>query len=156
VISKENVPLIERQNAILTYPAEGDAVLGGENPLSTAAVLGGQDKYLLAQIFDLFNATAKKLRQKHFFWMPITESVVVTGDLRRSPLDDLAIRVQQYDPETNSYWWQFAGYLKHHGALYLPHEASYDPARCHKVLRTVARQALIERAKKMISEKQGN
>jgi hypothetical protein len=137
----------------MNHPSLTDAVLGGNNPLATAAVLGGQGKYL-ARLFDLFNAEAKLCNGTHYR-LAIAEDVALLGKLRRSPLNDLKIKALKeshmiYDgkPLTHTYW-EFAGYLKHDGALFLPATATYDPGRCEKELRGIAYQALIQKGREV-------
>jgi len=134
------------------HPSNADAVLGGNKAIATAAVLGGHEKYL-AQLFDLFNAEAK-LCNGEFYRLVIFEDVALIGKLRRSPFGDLKVKVLKKEnlvyegrPYIRSYW-DFAGYLKHGGALFVPTTASYDHARCDKELRAIAYQALIQKARK--------
>jgi len=136
--------------AIAKEPQNGDVVMGGDKPLSTAAVLGGQEKYL-ARLFDLFNSEAKQCNQSHLR-LELTEGVVILGQVKRQPLDKLKIKVKQtvagYKGQPYSYW-EFAGYLKHGGSLFTPTTATYDPARCEKELRGIAYQALLAKAREM-------
>jgi len=138
---------IERERvavAIAKEPQNGDVVMGGNNPLSTAAVLGGQEKYLV-KLFDLFNAEARQ-RNQSYLRLELTEGVVILGQVKRQPLDKLKIKVKQTVPGYKGQpytYWEFAGYLTHGGALFTPATASYDPAKCDKELRTIAYRALL-------------
>lgn len=123
-----------------TAPSPDAAVLGGtSSPLTGAMVLGGHGKYL-ALLFDWFNAEAK-LRLHLYYLLEVSPSpsIELIGWLPRAPLDDLRVKVCS----------EFAGYLKHKGSLFLPCEASYDPARCEKELRGIAYQALFQKAREL-------
>jgi hypothetical protein len=131
-------------------PQNNDAVLGGNaSPLTTAAVLGGQGKYL-AKLFDCFNSEAK-LCNEQYYRLELNHEVALVRKIRRDPLADLKVKVLQVnhlvlEPEGRPYtstFWLFAGYLKHDGALFIPATATYDPAGCEKQLRAKAYQALI-------------
>jgi len=139
--------------AIAKEPQNGDLVMGGKNPLSTAAVLGGQEKYL-ARLFDLFNTEAKC--DLNFCSLAISAEVELWRWVKASPLDDLSIKALNRksfdidDGTTYAYtFWDFAGRLKHGGALFTPATATYDPMRCEKKLRGIAYQALLAKAREM-------
>jgi hypothetical protein len=132
--------------------ANHDAVLGGTaSPLATAAVLGGQEKYL-AKLFDLFNAECQRRNKTHVL-LKLSADVSLVGQNRRQPLDDLKVKVRHVlnvEHRGLTAYWILTGYLKHKGSLFLPHEATYAPATaCSKELKSIAYQALILKAREV-------
>lgn len=133
---------------------EDDAVLGGNSPLTTAAVLGGQGVYL-ARLFDLFNSEAKQCNSSYLqlkFSAELNgrfEEIALIGKLKRYPLDTLKIKVRQSLPTQKGMfrYWELAGYLAHSGSLFTPATASYNPVECEKEVRSIAYQALLQKAK---------
>ena len=146
---------ITPQQGVSSFPRPFDVVLGSENPnpLSTAVVLGGQDVYL-ARLFELFNSEAKR-PNADYYQLSISKDVALIGKVRRSPFEDLKVKVRQeyvWNDQGISYartTWVFAGYLKHKGTIFLPHEATYEPAHCEKELRGVAYQTLLAKAREI-------
>ncbi|HEY9706663.1 MAG TPA: hypothetical protein V6D48_00495 [Oculatellaceae cyanobacterium] len=136
-------PISRRIIEALCKPAPDAAVLGGggRQPAPDAAVLGTGRLY--AKLFDRFNSEAQAINGSHLR-LKLLPEVVLVRTRRAALLDDIKIKVfvaGEIEETFAKGWWQFAGYLKHDGAL-LGHTAKYDPARCEKSLQEIALLAL--------------
>lgn len=147
---QDNVPPLQE---VGNLPQHDDIVLGGNNPLATAAVLGGQDRDL-AKLFNWFNSKTKHCGGE-YTRLFISQNVAVIGRLRPSLWSDLIVKVLQQHYETHEgelhlrNTWEFGGYIKHNGILFLPATARYDPADCKKELRAIAYADLLKVAKSL-------
>jgi hypothetical protein len=118
-------------------PQNNDAVLGGNaSPLTTAAVLGGQGKYL-GRLFELFDKNAKRCNGAWLRWVVFDNgeadnrvAIALVRHHKKQWEDDLYVKCLHLHhaptilPPINM--WNHVGRLKHKGLLF-GNEAEFFP-----------------------------
>lgn len=112
------------------FPQPTDAILGGSptSPLNTAAVLGGQSKYL-GRLFELFNENAKLCNGHWLRWVLFDNGVAddrvaiaLVRNHQRVWEADISVKYfhlyRESETSTPAFLWTNIGFLKHKGLLF--------------------------------------